>query len=118
MIFLALKCDNCGSNDVAKKGFRYNKIGKKQKYFCHACGSWFVPDDGFKKMRHLPEDVVRAVHLHDDGLSLSKVQNQMWQHDGVKVTRWTIAEWHKKFGVFLKSAKRTSHASNKRASSL
>ncbi|MBI2144417.1 hypothetical protein HYU17_04690 [Candidatus Woesearchaeota archaeon] len=74
--------------------------------------------DGFERMRHLPEDVVRAVHLHDDGLSLSKVQNQMWQHDGVKVTRWTIAEWHTKFGVFLKSAKRASHANHKGASSL
>jgi hypothetical protein len=69
-------------------------------------------------MRHKKEDIVRAIHLHDDGLSLSKVQNQLWQHDGVKVTRWAIALWHHKFGVFLKSVKRASHANHKRANSL
>ena len=115
---MVLECEKCKSKDVAKKGFRYNQTGKKQKYHCNDCDSWFVPDDGFKKMRHLPKDVVRAIHLHDDGLSLSKVQNQMWQHDGVKVTRWTIAEWHHKFGIFLKSAKRASHANHRRKGSL
>lgn len=113
-----MKCNKCNSKDVVQQGFRYNKTGKKQKYQCNNCNSWFVPDNGFKKMRHKPEHIVRAVHLHDDGLSLSKVQNQMWQHDGVKVTRWTIAEWHHKFGVFLKSTKRTSHANHKRANPL
>src|SRR3989338_288101 len=100
---MVLECEKCKSKDVAKKGFRYNQTGKKQKYHCNDCDSWFVPDDGFKKMRHLPKDVVRAIHLHDDG---------------VKVTRWTIAEWHHKFGVFLKSAKRASHANHRRKGSL
>jgi len=59
-----------------------------------------VEPDGFERMRHRKEDIVRAVQQHDDGLSLSKAQNQLWQHDDVKVTRWTIAEWHHKFGVF------------------
>ena len=115
---MKMKCETCSSKEVTRQGFRYNKIDKKQKYHCGNCDSWFVPDDGFKKMRHLPEDVVRAVHLHDDGLSLSKVQNQLWQHDGVKVTRWTIAEWHRKFGVFLKSAKLASKTGHKRKSAL
>jgi len=35
--------------------------------------------------------------------SLSKVQNHLWQHDKVKVTRWTISLWIKKYSVFLKS---------------
>ena len=100
---MTLKCPVCGSTDTAKKGFRKNRTGKKQKYRCYDCKNWFVKDDGFKHMRFRKDDIVRAVHMHEDGLSLSKVQNHLWQHDGIKVTRWTISEWTKKFSVFLKS---------------
>ncbi len=99
-----IPCDFCQSNNVVKKGFRHNKNSKKQKYFCHDCKHWFVPDDGFKKMRHSPEIVTRAVHQHIDGFSLFKTKNHLWQHDHVKVTRKTISDWTKKYSVFLKSA--------------
>lgn len=113
-----MNCIFCKSENVVENGKRYRKVRVKQSYLCNDCQRQFVEPDGFERMRHKKEDIVRAIHLHDDGLSLSKVQNQMWQHDGVKVTRWTIAEWHHKFGVFLKSAKRASHANNKRAGAL
>ena len=109
---MKIKCEKCGSKDITMQGFRYNKTGPKHKYHCGSCNAWFVPDDGFKKMRHKPEHVVRAVHLRNDGLSLSKVQNQLWQHDGVKVSRWTVSEWHQKYGVFLKSAERKGKAND------
>ena len=115
---LSFACSNCSGTDIVLRGKRYNISGTKQLYRCNSCRSTFVEPDGFERMRHSKEDVVRAMHLHDDGLSLSKVQNQLWQHDAVKVTRWTIAEWHHKFSVFLKSSKRASHSGNKRASSL
>ena len=115
---LLFVCPKCSAKDIVMRGNRYNRSGVKQLYRCNGCRSTFVEPDGFERMRHKKEDIVRAIHQHDDGLSLSKVQNQLWQHDGVKVTRWTIAEWHRKFGVFLKSDKRTSYANNKRASSL
>ncbi len=113
-----MKCIFCKSENVVENGKRYRKVRVKQSYLCNDCQRQFVEPDGFERMRHKKEDIVRAIHLHDDGLSLSKVQNQLWQHDGVKVTRWTIAEWHKKFSVFLKSTKRTSSTSNKRANPL
>ncbi len=70
-------CPKCKSSKVVKKGFRNNKTGKKQKFFCNNCDAWFVIDDGFKKMRHRPNDIVRAVHQHIDGMSLSKTQNPL-----------------------------------------
>jgi len=97
------KCPHCSSKILAKKGFRKNESGKKQKYQCCKCKRWFVEDDGFRRMRFKPKVVVRAVHMHEDGMSLSKVQNHLWQHDNVKVTRWTISEWTKKYSIFLKS---------------
>ena len=99
-----VRCLKCKSFDIAKKGYRKNNLGKKQKYQCCKCKYWFVEDDGFKKMRTDPKIIVRAVHQHEDGFSLSKVQNHLWQHDGVKITRWTISKWKKKYSVFLKSA--------------
>ena len=69
---------NCDSSDVIKEGFRYNKTGKKQKYYCHSCKSWFVFDDGFKMMKHKPEDIVRTVHMYNDGFSLFKTQYHLY----------------------------------------
>jgi len=54
-------------------------------------------------MRHRPKVIVRAIHMHEDGMSLSKVQNHLWQYDNIKITRWTISQWTKKYSVFLKS---------------
>ena len=100
-----LRCSNCKSKDIRKRGFRINKIGKKKKYQCYKCKKWFVEDDGFKKMRNKKEIIVRAVHLHNEGLSLFQVKDHLWQHDGVKITREAINRWTKKYSVFLKSSK-------------
>lgn len=104
VIVMPLICPNCKSEDVAKKGFRHNQNRKKQKYRCCKCKTWFVEDDGFKRMRHKPEIIARAIHQHIDGFSLFKTQYHLRQHDGIQVTRKTISDWTKKYSVFLKSA--------------
>jgi hypothetical protein len=60
---------------------------------CKNCGSKFSPDDGFIRRRFQKEHIVEAVYLYQDGLSLSKVKDNMWQHHGVKVSRWMILLW-------------------------
>ena len=55
-------------------------------------------------MRHKSEDRVRAVHMHNDGMSWFKNKDHIWQHNGIKVTRKTISDWTKKYSDFLKSA--------------
>ena len=99
----AFDCIECGSSDIVKRGTRKNKLGEKQRFLCKDCKSSFVEPDGFEKMRHRKEDIVRAIHMHNDGLSLFKTQYHIWQHDGVKVTRKTISDWTKKYSIFLKS---------------
>lgn len=103
-----MNCIYCKSKDVVKNGYRSRKVRTKQSYFCNACKKQFVEPDGFERMRHSPEIISRAVHMHLDGFSLSKVQNHLWQHDGIKVTRWTISEWTKKFSIFFGSNKQRS----------
>lgn len=34
-------CPNCDSNKVIKRGFGYLRSGKKQRWQCEECGSWF-----------------------------------------------------------------------------
>jgi transposase-like protein len=97
-------CPVCKASDIVMRGKRYNKSGAKQLYRCNECRSTFVEPDGFERMRHKKEIIVRAIHQHQDGLSLSKVKNHLWQHDNVKVTKWTISMWTKKYSIFLKSA--------------
>ncbi len=99
-----MRCIFCKSKDIVKNGKRRRKVKIKQSYLCLKCKKQFVEADGFERMRHKPELIVRAVHMHEDGMSLSKVKNHLWQHDGIKVTRWTISEWTKKYSIFLKSS--------------
>ena len=100
-----MKCPKCKTNDIVKRGKRYNKSGEKQLYLCNKCKIKFVKQDGFERMRHNKKDIVRAVHMHNDGFSLFKTQNHLWQHDGIKITRKTVSDWAKKYSIFLKSNK-------------
>jgi len=97
-----MKCPKCKSKSIIKRGKRYNKSNTKQLYQCNKCNLTFMKQDGFERMRHDKKIITRAIHMNNDGLSLFQVQNHLWQHDGIKVTRKTISDWTKKYSVFLK----------------
>jgi transposase-like protein len=105
-----MKCVFCKSGEVVRNGKRARKVGMKQSYLCMACDRQFVEPDGFERMRYKSKVILRAVHMHNDGLSLSKVQNHLWQYDNVRVSRRTISMWHKKYSIFLKSNPSRSNA--------
>lgn len=100
-----MKCLRCKSDNISKRGKRYNKSGEKQLYLCNECHRKFIEPNGFERMRYKKENIVRAIHLHNEGLSLFQVKDHLWQHDGIKVSRETIREWCNKYSVFLKSGK-------------
>ena len=100
-----MKCPKCKSENISKRGKRYNKTGEKQLYLCNNCHRKIVESDGFERMSYDKKHIARAIHLHNEGLSLFQVKDHLWQHDGVKVTRETINRWTKKYSVFLKSSK-------------
>ena len=97
-----MKCPKCKGKNIIKRGKRYNQSNTKQLYQCNKCNFTFMKQDGFERMRHSKKIIARAIHMHNDGLSLFQVQNHLWQHDEVKVTRKTINDWTKKYSVFLK----------------
>ena len=97
-----MACPKCKSKNIIKRGKRYNKSSTKQLYQCMKCNFTFMKYDGFERMRHNKKIIARAVHLHNEGMSLFQVQDHLWQHDGVKVTRKTISDWKRKYSIFLK----------------
>ena len=97
-----MRCPKCKSSKIVKRGKRYNKSGTKQLFICNRCELTFMRQDGFERMRHNKKIIARAIHLHNEGLSLFQVKDHLWQHDGIKVTRKTISDWHKKYSLFLK----------------
>lgn len=109
---ILLECIYCKSNDVIFYGKRKRKVRIKQNYFCNNCKKQFVEVDGFERMRFKSKIIVRAIHMHEDGLSLSKVQNHLWQYDKVKVARKTISNWIAKYSLFLKSPNFRMHSKN------
>ena len=97
-----MNCPKCKSKNVVKRGKRYNKSGIKQLFICDKCELTFVKRDGFERMRNKKKIIVKAIHLHNEGLSLFQVKDYLWQHEGVKVTRKTIRDWGNKYSIFLK----------------
>ena len=95
-------CPKCKSKNIWKRGFRKNENSKKQKYHCKKCNHWFIENDGFERMRNNKKIIVKAIHLHSEGLSLFQVKDYLWQHEGVKVTRQAVGYWCNKYSVFLK----------------
>ncbi|MCX6750416.1 MAG: hypothetical protein NTZ83_03085 [Candidatus Pacearchaeota archaeon] len=97
-----MACPKCNGNKIVKRGKRYNQFGIKQLYFCKKCELTFVKKDGFERMRHNKKVIARAIHMHNDGLSLFQVKDHLWQHDGVKVSREAVRKWCNKYSIFLK----------------
>ena len=97
-----MKCPECKNEDISKRGKRYNKSGEKQLYLCNKCHRKFVEQNGFEGMRYNKKHIVRAIHLHNEGLSLFQEKDHLLQHDGVEVSREAIREWCNKYAVFLK----------------
>ena len=100
---VSFDCPKCRGSDIVKRGTRKNKIGIKQRFRCNDCRSTFVEPDGFEHMRHRKEDIVRAVHQRNDGLSLFQAQYHLAQHDDVHVSRESIRLWCNRYSRFLKS---------------
>lgn len=97
MLMKARKCPYCRSNRSVLRGFRKNASGDKQLFLCKACGRKFTQDDGYLRMRFPPSVIREAVSLYGKGLSSSEVRTRL-ERNGVKVSRWTVLKWVRRFG--------------------
>lgn len=95
-------CPYCKKEDkVVKRGKRKNKYVVKQQYWCKRCEKYFVERDGFEGMTYPKEIIVKVLHLYVDGLSLSKIRDYIYQHEGYYLHDGTILYWVRKYSRLL-----------------
>jgi len=82
-----------GVDDVIRKGYRYNKSGTKQLWYCNKCETKFTPDNGFWKMKNTPETITEALDLYEQGFSLKEAAVHLWKHHGISITAPAIKYW-------------------------
>jgi transposase-like protein len=104
------KCPRCGKASVVLRGFRHNRgmagrcpmtpsfQNKKQLFLCRSCGRKFTHDDGYLRMRFPPGIIREAVSLYGKGFSSSDVSKYMARKKGVRVSRWTVLCWVRRYG--------------------
>jgi len=97
-----MHCPYCKKDDrVVKRGKRKNKYVTKQQYWCNRCETYFVEHDGFQCMTYPKEIIVKVLHLYIEGLSLSKIRDYIWQHEGYYIYDSTILYWVRKYARML-----------------
>ena len=99
---MSKRCPSCGSDKKTWcKGWRYNKSGKKQMWWCNACKKRFTYDDGFWKMKHRPEIVTEACSSYKRGMSLKNVKEHLTDFRETDISRATVLNWVRKYSKLL-----------------
>ncbi len=89
-------CPECQSNDIVKHGIRHNESVDIQRYYCKACGKWFVINLGFEKMHATPQMITSAMQLYFTGESLRSVQKFL-RLQGVNISHVAVYKWIRKY---------------------
>lgn len=90
-------CPNCGSDQIVKYGYRYNKSGAVQRYYCKSCRKSFRDTSSFKWSRYNPHIIATALDLYCRGLSLREVADHLKSTYGIAVSYGTIYLWIKRY---------------------
>ncbi len=69
----------------------------KHMRMCKSCGRKYTPDDGYLRMRFKPEIIRKAMALRKKGYSSAEVREHLQRYEGIKVSRWTVIKWERKF---------------------
>lgn len=91
-------CPVCNSGEhVVRSGYRYNRTGPVQRYYCKRCERWFVDPNGFEGMKHTATVIAMALDLYCRGLSLRQIADHIHSLHGFKVSYGAIYYWLKKY---------------------
>jgi len=93
-----LKCPECSSKEVTKRGFRYTERREKiQKYFCKDCKHRFVLDNAFFRMRNKDLIITQTMDLYYSGMSFRKIADHLQRFFPSGVSHSTIYRWIMKY---------------------
>jgi len=93
-----LKCPECSSKEVTKRGFRYTERREKiQKYFCKDCKHRFVLDNPYFRMRNKDQVITQCMDLYYSGMSFRKIAQHLKRFFPKDVSHSTIYRWIMKY---------------------
>lgn len=93
-----LKCPNCKSNKLIKRGQRKTQNrGLIQRYGCKDCSHRFVQDNGFFRMRNSPQKITLCLDLFYKGISTRQVQQHLQTFYPANSSWVTIYKWILKY---------------------
>jgi transposase-like protein len=109
-------CPKCKSIEVVKRGFFQTEAhGKRQRYYCKACDSKFIEQDGFYRMRNSPQKITLCLDLFYKGISTRQIQSHLqafYPHNSswVSIYKWVV-KYSKKIAKFTDNLKIKSSGS-------
>ena len=89
-------CKFCDSGNLKKDGFRKNKDGKIQKFYCLDCKKGFTANFRFEKMRYDDVVITRALQMYYSGMSVRDIADCLEQEE-IDVSHMTIYRWIDKY---------------------
>lgn len=98
-----VQCIFCKTSEkIVRAGFRYNKCGKKQRYWCKKCNNRFVPNDGFWKMKYNPKIIAEAISCRKRGMPYNEVSKHFREYNKGDICPASVYNWVKKYGKILR----------------
>jgi len=94
-----MKCPYCSSTKITNSGYRITKLGKKSIKKCLACNKKFSISNTFSRYRFPKKIILTAISKYKEKKSLSKVKDYILDKFNIKVSRYTISKWYKKFNT-------------------
>ena len=94
-------CPHCKSTNSKQHHTRKTKQGLTKVLLCLSCNKVFTPDHGFWKMKSPPHIIIKALHLHDKGVSYGEIVDYLLQQENFKTTKKTIWDWVRKYSKML-----------------
>jgi transposase-like protein len=98
-------CPICKKTDnVIKRGIRFNRYGRTQRYYCKSCKRRFTGrKTGFKGMKNRSDVIAASLDLYYRGLSLRQIVQHLETSYKIKISHSSIYYWIKKYVELITS---------------
>jgi len=93
------RCPVCKqTKNVIKRGVRFNRSGKTQRYYCKKCKRRFTGRKiGFIGMKNRADIIATSLDLYYRGLSLRQIVQHLETSHKIKISHTTVYYWIKKY---------------------
>jgi len=86
-----MRCKNCNSNKIIKKGLRKSKLQSKQAYQCKNCGKKFTLDS--TKTTYPISIILKSISNYNLGYNLKQTSEKIEKNYKIKAPISTISSW-------------------------